>query len=286
MKTLNSIETEVVKDLDDNSNFIGIAEVYNEKIFINTKTGEGYEALVKKLSHMIDQFARKYVLPGSTIEDGRQNVVLCILEGVKKYDPTKSMKLSTFLQMRINRRLINEIRNLGTESRNATILRTSLYKVNCKCGNRFTITTTGDEKLSSKKCDQCGKNIDQEGGVFPINKEPGSLSESNVVPFKKESWSGEKGNLTVFDVISDSSYDIPLVYGQKTSLEDSVIAKHDLERCLENEDPRVQKLIKYICFDDCSVKVASEKVGISHTSANNKLKRLQKKKLLQLLSSK
>ena len=83
------------------------------------------------------------------------------------------------------------------------------------------------------------------------------------------------------DLISEESFDIPMIYGEKVKLEDYVTFKHDIEKWMEFEDSKVKRLIELVCFKDYSIKAAAEMVGISHTGANNKLRKLKRKKIVR-----
>lgn len=286
MKTLNitsnnKIEPEVFIDPDTEKcvGFVGCVQLYDEEVYVDTRTGKGYDRVIAKLDKFIKYLSHKYNFPGLSLEDIQQNIALYILEGIPKYDPRKNTKLSTFLQMRIDRRLINEIRNQGRDLRNATILRTTLYAITCrKCDNKFILGLGSSEKVHEMHCKECGSILDN-ARAYPINLPPPSISESKLVSKLDASAdaSGRKG-YTLDDLMSANSFDLPMIYGAKPEMNEAVETKTDIMRMLDGEEPIVKELLELICFQDFSVKAAAKKVGISHTSANNKLKRLRRKR--------
>jgi len=280
MKTVNikkKIEKFYDQKTDEYLGFAGVVKLYDENIYVDTRTGIGYDEVIKKLDKYVNYLAYKYNLSGLgfAFEDTKQHIVMRILEGIPKYDPSKKATLSTFIHMRVERRIINEVRNASIDSKNPTVLRTSLYSVMCECGCKFMISTSGNEKVEDNRCYWCDKTIEN-AKIFSINMPPESINSVFVVNTMTDD-----ERISVEDVISDDSFDIPLVFGEKPKLEDRAALKYDLEKFMKSENLQTRKLIELVCFKDYSVKAAAEAVGISHTGANNKLRRLKRKKIIR-----
>ena len=113
--------------------------------------------------------------------------------------------------------------------------------------------------------------------IFSVNIQPGSLDSA----FNMHSLTDGENRMTIDDVISDSNIDISMVFEERPKLENIVIFKNDFDKLIRGEDYKMQELIKLICMKDYSIKAAAEKIGISHTGASNRLKRLQKKKIVK-----
>jgi RNA polymerase sigma factor (sigma-70 family) len=280
MKNININSNKIDIFYDDKSGkikgFAGKVKLYKEYVYVDTRDGTGYNEVIEKLERYINYLSYKYNLSGLgfTYKDTRQHIIMRILEGIPKYDPTKNMALSTFIYMRVERRIINEIRNSSTDIKNPTILKTSLYSVLCNCGRKFMISVTGDEKVEDKTCYGCENALDG-SKIYPINVPPDSIHNSfNVID-------DEENRMDIHDVISSNSFDIPMLFGEKAGTEELVAIKSDFEKWIQSEDEKVKKLIELVCFKDYSIKAAAKKVGISHTGANNKLKRLKKKKIVR-----
>jgi len=249
--------------------FSGIVDVNNEYVFVNTKTGAGYDKVVQKLGKLVGYLASKYRLKGNTLEDNKQNVILHILEGIPKYNPFKNTQLSTFLQMRIERRLINEIRNENRLSKNATTLNAQAFGVACECGHEYTASVSKKIHLREALCDNCSAPASKQRVVSLSNNE---LSLESVMGNYYE------GDYTNPDDISDES---DLLQQNEGALDDSVITMHDLQKWLADEDPRVVKIIELVCFKDYSVRAAAEEVGLTGAGASLKLKSLKNKQIVR-----
>jgi len=265
-----NIETELFYEQDKYIGFSGQVCVYKEEIFVDTRTGVGYDKVIEKLQPYINNIVRKYGFEnvGFSVEDAKQHIIMRILEGIPKYDPQRNTTLSSFLYMRVERRVINEIRNMGAGIKNPTILKTTLYSVMCRCGNQTTVAVNNDDGLKYNECEDCGNTLENEK-KYRINKQPMPLAEmvSKNIAY-----------LTPDDLVSENSFYIPLVYGEKLELEDAAIAKCDFDKWMDGEDDQMRKLIELIYRDDYSIIKAAKEVGLSHMGAYNKLKQLKRKK--------
>lgn len=251
--------------------FSGIVEVNNEYVFINTKTGAGYDKVVKKLNRLVGYLASKYKLKGNTLEDNKQNVILHILEGIPKYNPFKNTQLSSFLQMRVERRLINEIRNENRLSKNATTLNTQAFGITCGCGNEYVSYVSKKIHLRDVSCERC---------EAPANKQRVVILSNNELSLESVMDNFYDGDFTNPDDISDES---DILQQQSAPLDDSVITMHDLQKWLADEDPRVVKIIELVCFKDYSVRTAAQEVGLTGAGASLKLKGLKNKQIVREL---
>jgi len=281
MKTINlqgKIKTFHDSETDKYLGFAGTVKLYDKEVYIDTRNGTGYDEAIKILHKYVNHLAYKYNLSslGFAFEDTKQHIIMRILEGIPKYDPSRKTTLSGFLHMRIERRIINEIRDTSVSSKNPTVLKTSLYSVICECGCKFMISTSGDERVEDNKCYWCDKTIEN-AKIFSVNAPPSSINSIFMV----NSMTDDNNKISVEDVISNDSFDIPLVFGEKPKLENHVILKHDIEKWIKSEDPKVLKLVELVCFEDYSIKAAAEIVGISNTGANNKFKKLKRKKIIR-----
>lgn len=280
MKTINSkqatnrhisIYTDVSND--KHVGFSGIIDVNNKKIYVNTKTGVGYDKIIARLNKLIGYLAAKYRLVGNSTEDNKQNVVLHILEGIPKYNPFKNTQLSTFLQMRVERRLINEIRNENILCRNATILNIRSFGVSCSCGLNYVATVDKKISLRLHMCDDCNEPAYEQSYVSLNNKE---LLLNAPAP-DRNSASGESTHSDIDDVMDKSD----ILQQNQEPLDDSVISACDMNSWLEGEDPRLVKIVKLICFDDYSVRAAGRAVGLTGAGASMKLRELKDKKIVK-----
>jgi len=276
MKTINikkKRDLEIFVDAENRSfGFAGAAQVYDAAIHIDTRNGTGYQDVINKLAPLIHKFMSKYRFIGNRDEDTRQDIILFILEGIPMYDPRKQVKLSTFLEMRINRRLINHLRNKTKIYKNATFLNVSSFKATCACGASFVVAMPDDD--SDIICDKCGNKVESKKKMHTNSPEVNESSLFNRL----------NANVEFSETLDGLPLDDYNIIGNSpVSTEDKVILKEDLDAFLENEDEKLVEIINLIYYQDYSVKDAAEKVGISGAGASMKLKNLQNNKIIKEL---
>ena len=275
MKTINSknkhyspkVEIFVEPNNSKYSGFAGSVKIYDTEVHVDTRDGTGYNEVIEKLNPLVCKFALKFHFAGNTFEDTKHDVIIHILEGIPKYDPRKNMKLSSFLQMYIDRRLINKIRNKSRASRNATFLNIRTYNITCDCGCNF-VETVG--KNETKHCPGCNKLIKNITKNIPINMF--ELPESMLVTFEEDGESDKYINMQE-SIISD----------EITPIDDEVLGACDMQKWFQDEDPRVVKIVELMCFHDYSLTAAAKEVGLSGTGAGMKLRNLKDKKIVREL---
>lgn len=277
MKTINSkdnINRHITIYKDESSGkylgFSGIVNVNNEYVYVNTKTGSGYDRVINKLDRLVNYLASKYKIKGNTLEDNRQNVILHILEGIPKYNPFKNTQLSTFLQMRVERRLINEIRDENRISKNATILNVQTFGITCECGQEYITSLANKSNLNEIKCNSCFAQAHKQKVIVLSHDE---LSLESIMECHFEDSSHSEGMLDESDLFQQHS----------PSLDDNVITICDIQKWLADEDPRVIKIIELVCFKDYSVRAAADEVGLTGAGASLKLKNLKNKHVVREL---
>ena len=95
--------------------------MYDEEYEIDHETCKGYEKILSKIDPLVNKYARKLCLFGLDFDDAKQEVVIILLEGVRNYDHSKNVKLSTFLHLHINNKVISKIKTISKKSRCATL---------------------------------------------------------------------------------------------------------------------------------------------------------------------
>jgi RNA polymerase sigma factor (sigma-70 family) len=101
-------------------NFKGLVKVYNEEIFIDTKTGEGFNFVLKKIDPLLSKMAAKTYIPGYRFEDIKQELVVIAIEGMKNFNNAKNVKLSTFLHIHLKNKIISKILSKNRLAADAT----------------------------------------------------------------------------------------------------------------------------------------------------------------------
>lgn len=268
MKTINSKKHQKIcedilfftdPDTKVQNGFAGNVELYDSQIYVDTRDGTGYDKVIDKLGSLVYKMALKYHFNGNTFDDTKHDVIIHILEGIPKYDPRKNTKLSTFIEMRVDRRLINELRNCSRISRNATFLNVGSYQVTCECGTNVIATFNG-KKGYDKDCKKCGKPLSEAVKQMPLNTP--EVNESTLSPNR------------FYEDFSDIHTDFGAMLDDTYPVDDHAIFLHDMKNWLYNEDPRVVRIIELYCFHDYSIKAAAEEVGLSGAGGNMKLKEL------------
>lgn len=272
MKTVN-IKSDIQTFYDSNNkikNFVGEAKVYNEYIYVDTRNGEGYDKVLKKMGGYIYHLSNKFDLSndGFDMEDTKQYIGMLIIEGIKAYDPGKKASLSSFLHIRIERLLINRISYYSIEDHNPTILKTCLYSIGCKCGSKYTITMSSKEDVRAGECMGCAGSL-EDARIFAVNVPPEGFNA-----FVKRD--GEDMNME--EGISYADADIRMVYGSKGVDIDNAI---DIYNIVESQkDSQIKDMLKMV-LEDCSVNEAAKRVGISHTWGQVKIKELRNNKRIR-----
>lgn len=278
MKTINSrrknksakaTEIFVDKNTKEYCGFAGTVALYDSEIYIDTRTGKGYDEVLKKLSPLVHKLMSKFHFNGNMPNDTKHDIIIHILEGIPKYDPRKNTKLSTFIEMRVNRRLINELRDKSRISRNATFLNVGTFHIVCECGNDFVATISNSEEIAAT-CPECGRSLAQAKKKVAVN-----------TPEVNESM------LYVDDEMQQTTLQISdhdqIIRAADKAVDEDVIFKHDMQKFLDTADPRIVKIFELMYFHDYSIKAAAEEVGLSGAGANMKLKDLQENKIIQEL---
>ncbi len=253
---------------DDNCQigFSGVVAVYDSEIYVDTRSGVGYDEVIKKLNPLIYKFTKKYYMSKKDlVEDIKQDIVLIILDGIKKFNPEKETKLSTFIEMYVNQKLIKKVRDNNRDFRSATSLNISKYKIICRCGFRDTVSLSPQD-IKDYCCSVCGKKIEK----IPRRISVGDINASDLSsPLSSDQSSNPPLDMDIFQEKKDDS---------------DICFANDLQNWVSDKDEKLAKIISLYCFNDYSITAASKLVGITSQGGNGKLKDLKKnKKLLEIL---
>lgn len=96
-------------------------KMYDEEYEICHKSCSGYEKVMNKIDPLVNKYARKLCAFGLDFEDSKQEVLIILIEGIKNYDEKKQVKLSTFLHVHLNNKVISKMKTLSKKSRCATL---------------------------------------------------------------------------------------------------------------------------------------------------------------------
>jgi RNA polymerase sigma factor (sigma-70 family) len=99
--------------------FKGNVEVYDETFYVDTETGIGVDKVLAKIDPLLCKKASRAYMNGYNFDDIKQELVLIAMDGIKKFDADKGVKLSTFLHVHIPNKLISKIRSENKLSKDA-----------------------------------------------------------------------------------------------------------------------------------------------------------------------
>lgn len=103
----------------EEKSFEGIVKVYNEEYYVNTRTGLGLDKVLKKIEPLLNKMASKTYINGYGFEDIKQELAAIAIDGIRSYNPDKNVKLSTFLHIHLNNKIISKLRRENKASKDA-----------------------------------------------------------------------------------------------------------------------------------------------------------------------
>ena len=233
--------------------FCGPVDVLNEKIFIDTTTMSGVDKLLKKLDSMISFLANKFMPKDLDINDKKQDVIVLMLESLPKYDPRKEVKLSSFLQLVVTRKLIKLIREIKSIRKNATTLKTNNYKIKCNCGHLFDDIISEDD-IKTIKCVKCGSGDLKK---MRINYEELLIDENSPINYINQK----------FDV---------------NQTENRLLSNIDVKMSINSQPKIVKTALTMICAQNYSIYEVTKL--LASPSIDFKIKSLQRKKIFKSIS--
>lgn len=277
-ETFDNIENNIIDNIEETKNkgFVGKAFVYEQEIFINTFTGEGYELVLKKMKSYIDWYSGNIRLAGFDREDIKQLICLILFDGIRRYNPRPGnlqtdIKLSTFLYIHIKNRIISRIKEETRQSLNAS-LNEQLYTCTCLCGESSVCTRKESYKLY---CKICNKKLDAAWKIRAWHYEPISLDAITT----SEDDAGDREARVYYNGKRNNFIDF---FGSVSEIKD-VEHNLDFSNILNNEDKITSKIAKLIYNNDYSITDAAKEVGLTCWAASLRLKRLKNNKLIKEL---
>lgn len=246
--------------------FTGNAYIYDEEIFINTFTGEGYDKVVEKMKDYINWYSGKIRLAGFDREDIKQLIVMILLDGIRRYNPQLKIKLSTFLYVHIRNRIISRIKEETRQSLNATY-NAPQFKFICPCGASFS-----SSKEEAKRCIRCKEPVSSTWTIRAEHCEPMSLD--GIMYSTNDEESNDKASRIHYNSRNNSLIDF---FGKVESIED-VDRNLDFSNILNEEDEVTRKIAELMYNEDYSITDAAKEVGLTCWAASLRLKKLKSKK--------
>lgn len=240
-------------------------EMYEESIFVSTKTKEGYQRVLERIDPLICKWASKTYMPGYTFDDIKQELSLIIIEGVNSFNPNKKVKLSTFLHTHLRNKLISKLKSVNKLSNDAYSMSPSSEL--CSCGGLIKINE------SIARCSQCKSEHDT--SYRKSREELIFSSMPKTDPGNGEEYAEFQNSLSQ----SDSLY---RPFAGDHEIADLNMAIARLERVV---DDKTFTILKMVCIEGYSIKDAGKNVGLTGWAASMRLKKLGRNKIVTDLLS-
>jgi RNA polymerase sigma factor (sigma-70 family) len=239
------------------SDFSGNIKMFNKAIFINKKTGEGYQEVLESIDPLICGWASRVYMPGYTFEDIKQDLIIIAIEGINSYDHNKGVKLSSFLTTHIRNKLISKLKSVNKLSNDASMLRSTADTCSCE-----------DSDQVGEVCNECGLKV---GSKYRSSKEEFSFSLMDDSLSK----SGDEEVLFQNSISNSDS-----LYSSSSSDYDISDISIILEKLKEDLDEKTFSVLTKVWVEGYSIKAAAKSVGITGWGASQRIKRLAKNQLI------
>lgn len=103
-------------------NFQGYVKMFDDIYYVDTKTGEGVDKVLKKIDPLLCKMAASTYISGYSFEDIKQELSIMAIKGIKSYDPSKNTALSTFLYKHLDNKLISKLKSANKMSNDANLI--------------------------------------------------------------------------------------------------------------------------------------------------------------------
>lgn len=216
-------------------------DMYDEKIFVDTTTKQGYKRVLERIDPLLCKWSSRTYLPGYSYDDIKQELSVIIVEGINAFDPSKKVKLSTFLHTHLRNKLISKIKSINKLSNDACALR----------GNQ---NKSGEEAVKHRRS----------------REELNFTSMAKVDPSSGEEYCEFQDTLAN----SDALYSEDGTIFERIDLE---LAIGKLEGIL---DEKTYAILRKVCLEGFSIKDAANDVGLTGWAASMRLKKLSKHKIV------
>lgn len=257
---------------DMKSEFEGIVRMYDEDVYINTATREGYARVLERIDPLLCKWASKTYMPGYNFEDIKQELSIIIIEGVNAFNPDKNVKLSTFLHTHLRNKLVSKIKSVNKLSNDAFSLYEKSVKELCDCGGLISIKkirNLNSSIISKYSCDECDQEYKQ---IYRKSREELVFSS---MP-KTDPGSGEE-----YAEFQSSLADTDSLYADTNTVFDRIDLEIAVEKLSEIIDEKTAQILRMVCLEGFSIKDAAKQVGLTGWAASMRLKKLSRYKIIK-----
>jgi DNA-directed RNA polymerase specialized sigma subunit len=222
--------------------YSGYVEMYEEKIYIDMKTKQGYARVLERIDPLLCKWSSRTYLPGYTYEDIKQELSIIIVEGVNAYNHNKKVKLSTFLHTHLKNKLISKIKSVNKLSNDASSLR-----------GATALEPDGDKPKYRK-----------------------SREELNFSTMAKTDPNSGEEYCEFQNTLSNSDS----LYSEDGTIFERIDLELAIEKVGSLVDEKTYTILKRVCLDGYSIKDAAGEVGLTGWAASMRLKKLSRHKLI------
>lgn len=257
--------------------FKGIVRMYDEDVYVNTQTKEGYARVLERIDPLLCKWASKTYMPGYNFEDIKQELALIIIEGVNAYNPDKKVKLSTFLHTHLRNKLVSKIKSVNKLSNDAYSLYEKVESEMCECGGLISFSKTrcleSNSLITRYGCEQCEKEY--KPNYRRSREELVFSSMPKTDPSSGEEYAEFENGLSNAD---------NLYYNGSSTL-DRIDLEITIEKLSKIIDEKTYIILKMVCLEGHSIKDAAKEVGLTGWAASMRLKKLNRYKIINDLLS-
>lgn len=216
-------------------------EMYEEKVWVDTCTKEGYSRVLERIDPLLCKWASKTYMPGYSYEDIKQELSVIIVEGINSFDPKKKVKLSTFLHTHLRNKLISKIKSVNKLSNDASSVR-------------------------ELKEDDSGEDVKYRRSREELNFSMMAKVDPN---------SGEE-----YSEFQDTLANSDSLYAEDGTVFERIDLELAIEKVGRLVDEKTYVILRKVCLDGYSIKDAANDVGLTGWAASMRLKKLSKHKII------
>lgn len=253
------------------SEYAEVVRMYDEDVYVSTETKEGYNRVLERIDPLLCKWASKTYMPGYAFDDIKQELSIIIIEGVNAFDPSKKVKLSTFLHTHLRNKLVSKIKSVNKLSNDAFSLQEKIAGDLCECGGLILLKKLRLESsvVSKHVCESC----DQE--YKPAYRSSREELAFSCMP-KKDLNSGEE-----YAEFQSSLANSDSLYADNRTVYDSVNLEMAISKLSEIVDPKTILILRMVCLEGHSIKDAAKSVGLTGWAASMRLKKLGRYKIIK-----
>lgn len=237
-------------------------------LYVDTRTGEGVDSIVRYISDFVRYQARQMSIPSYGFEDLSQELIAIAISAIPDYSVDRSANMLTFLQNHIKNRMVNLYKFATEKCRTATH---GVYRFcKTKCSNCNHTMLFDDVKGMPGRCASCGLNTSQgRWKKYPVAIS--ILSADEEIPLKDGGYTtiGERA----------SCEDVAILGMDVDDSEDCLVNNLSIISAIDELEPSTKNII-CLFLEGRTLFEISEEMGISTSAIKARIQSLAKNKVL------